>query len=84
MGLGLLRGAEMTVPANSAPATQGKAFSNSQRAILIEGCVYLRCKSLTRLVLVFALDLENVKEVGGGGVDLDEIGVVFGGGIGEV
>ena len=29
-------------------------------------------------MLVFALDLENVKEVGGGGVDLDQVLIVLG------
>lgn len=33
---------------------------------------------LTRLVLVLSLYLEDVEEVGGGGVDLDEIFIVFG------
>lgn len=35
----------------------------------------------TRLALVFALDLQDVEEVGGGGVDLDEIVIVLGDGI---
>lgn len=38
----------------------------------------------TRLVLIFALDLKDIEEVGGGGVYLDEVFVVFGDGIGEV
>ena len=34
--------------------------------------------SLTGLVLVAALDLKDIKEVGGGGVDTDEIIVILG------
>lgn len=48
-----------------------------------------RRRELTRLGLVFALDLEDVKEVCGRGVDLDEVlvrarGRVRDGGDGEV
>lgn len=39
---------------------------------------------LTRLVLVFALDLENVKEIGRSGVNLNQIFIWFGCGIGEL
>lgn len=35
-------------------------------------------------MLVFALDLEDVEEVGGGGVDLDEVLIVLWCGIGDV
>lgn len=38
----------------------------------------------TRLVLVFALALEDVEEVGGGGVDLDEVLVGLGHGVWDV
>lgn len=43
-----------------------------------EGCMR------TRLVLVFSLHLENVEEVGGGRVHLDDILVVLGGRIGQL
>lgn len=38
----------------------------------------------TRLALVFALDLQDVEEVGCGGVDLDEVVIALGDGIREV
>ena len=40
--------------------------------------------SLTRLVLVFSLDLEDVEEICGGGMDLDEVLVWLGDGVGEL
>lgn len=43
-----------------------------------------RGTELTRLVLVFALDLENVEKVGGGRVHLDEVLVVLGHGVWDV
>lgn len=46
--------------------------------------MYGRQRWPTGLELVFALDLEDVEEVGGGGVDLDQVLVVFGGWIGQV
>ncbi len=39
---------------------------------------------LTRLMLIFALYLEDIKEVGGGGVNLDQVLIVLWCGIGEV
>lgn len=38
----------------------------------------------TRLVLVFALDLQNVKKVGGGGMDLDQVLAGLGLGVGQI
>jgi hypothetical protein len=92
--LGFL-GAEMTVPANSAPATHGKAahqrgpfVSNSTIGFYkgdgrgtMEGGVQ---KQRTWLVLVFALHLENVKEVGGRRVHPDEVLIVLGHGVWQV
>lgn len=41
-------------------------------------------KELTRLVLVFSLNLQDIEKVGRGSVHLDEILVLFGHGIGQI
>jgi hypothetical protein len=43
-----------------------------------------RTGGITGLVLVFPLDLEDVKEVGTGGLDLDQVFIWLGYGVGEV
>ena len=64
-----LAGVASTTPANSAPETQGKAARVSSWVIGRMFCGEL----LTRLVLIFALDLQDVKEVCRRGMNLDEI-----------
>lgn len=80
LGFATPDGVDRTVPANSAPETHGNAGEVvSTRFVWEAGGL-----GHTRLVLVFALDLENVEEVGGGSVDLDDIFIWFRPGIGKV
>lgn len=44
----------------------------------------MREEKRTWLMLIFALDLEDVEEVGGSSVDLDEVLIGFGGRVGKV
>jgi hypothetical protein len=77
----------MTVPANSAPATQGNAGRHAAVSFSVDELPLVDMGEgggLTRLVLVFALELEDVEEVGGGGVNLNEVVVVLGDGIRQV
>lgn len=64
---------ESTTPANSAPATQGKAEHKSAGHPGPDACLTHAPSTRTRLVLVFPLNLKYVEEVGGCRVDLDQV-----------
>lgn len=73
LGLDEFAGAASTTPANSAPATHGNAGKETSDLGTVAGILGPAGGSLTRLVLVFPLDLEDVEEVGCRGVHLDQV-----------
>lgn len=79
LGFAASDGVDRTMPANSAPETHGNAGEAVSLIKIGRGTL-----ELTWLVLILALDLEDVEKVRGSSVDLDDIFVWFRPGIWKV